>query len=126
SGATACRDPARVIPADKATAPRAGAGADVGRCKRRRGAGGLVRPGDASTHPRIPRADREEIMTFRALLAEKIDGGYRVDLRDLDDADMRGEVLVDVGYSSLNYKDALAITARGKIIRKFPMVLGID
>ena len=65
-------------------------------------------------------------MTFRALLAEKIDGGYRVDLRDLDDADLRGEVLVDVGYSSLNYKDALAITARGKIIRKFPMVLGID
>jgi len=65
-------------------------------------------------------------MTFHALLAEKIDGGYRVDLRDLDDADLRGEVLVDVGYSSLNYKDALAITARGKIIRKFPMVLGID
>ena len=65
-------------------------------------------------------------MTFRALLAEKTDAGYRVDLRDLDDADLRGEVLVDVDYSSLNYKDALAITARGKIIRKFPMVLGID
>jgi putative YhdH/YhfP family quinone oxidoreductase len=65
-------------------------------------------------------------MTFRALFAEKTDGGYRVDLRDLDDADLRGDVLVDVAYSSLNYKDGLAITAKGKIIRKFPMVLGID
>lgn len=65
-------------------------------------------------------------MTFRALLAEKTDGGYRVDLRDLDDGDLRGEVLVDVAYSSLNYKDGLAVTAKGKIIRKFPMVLGID
>jgi len=65
-------------------------------------------------------------MTFRALYADKTDGGYRVDLRDLDDADLRGDVLVDVAYSSLNYKDGLAITAKGKIIRKFPMVLGID
>jgi acrylyl-CoA reductase (NADPH) len=65
-------------------------------------------------------------MTFRALLAEKTDSGYRVDLRDLNDADLKGDVLVDVAYSSLNYKDGLAVTARGKIIRKFPMVLGID
>jgi acrylyl-CoA reductase (NADPH) len=35
-------------------------------------------------------------------------------------------VLVDVSHSSLNYKDGLAITAKGKIIRKFPMILGID
>jgi len=65
-------------------------------------------------------------MTFRALYAEKADAGYRVGLRDLDDGDLRGDVLVDVAYSSLNYKDGLAITAKGKIIRKFPMVLGID
>jgi putative YhdH/YhfP family quinone oxidoreductase len=65
-------------------------------------------------------------MTFRALLAEKTDGGYRAELRDLDDADLHGDVLVDVAYSSLNYKDGLAVTGRGKIIRKFPMVLGID
>src|ERR1051326_9158458 len=36
------------------------------------------------------------------------------------------DVLVDVAYSSLNYKDGLAVTGRGKIIRKFPMVVGID
>ena len=37
-----------------------------------------------------------------------------------------GDVLIDVVYSSLNYKDALAVTGRGKIIRVFPMVCGID
>jgi acrylyl-CoA reductase (NADPH) len=37
-----------------------------------------------------------------------------------------GEVTVEVQYSSLNYKDALAVTRRGKIVRKFPMVVGID
>src|SRR5436305_9608965 len=36
------------------------------------------------------------------------------------------DVLVDVAYSSLNYKDGLAVTGRGKIIRRFPMVVGID
>jgi len=65
-------------------------------------------------------------MSFRALLAEKTDGGYRAELRELNDDDLRGDVLVDVACSSLNYKDGLAVTARGKIIRKFPMVLGID
>ncbi|HEV2722146.1 MAG TPA: acryloyl-CoA reductase, partial [Thermoanaerobaculia bacterium] len=65
-------------------------------------------------------------MTFRALIAEKTDSGYRTELRDLDESALKGEVLVDVAYSSLNYKDGLAVTARGKIIRKFPMVLGID
>jgi acrylyl-CoA reductase (NADPH) len=65
-------------------------------------------------------------MTFRALLAEKTDSGHRTELRELNDSDLRGDVLVDVAYSSLNYKDGLAVTARGKIIRKFPMVVGID
>jgi acrylyl-CoA reductase (NADPH) len=65
-------------------------------------------------------------MTFRALLAEKSDAGYTVGFRDLEDADLHGDVLVDVAYSSLNYKDGLAVTAKGKIIRKFPMIVGID
>ena len=65
---------------------------------------------------------------FRALLAEKSASGYSVGLQELTDEDLPkdGEVLVDVAYSSLNYKDGLAVTARGKIIRRFPMVLGID
>ncbi|MFN7131840.1 MAG: MDR family oxidoreductase [Myxococcales bacterium] len=68
--------------------------------------------------------------TFRALYAETTEGkGYRVGLRELNRSELPSypdEVLVDVAYSSLNYKDGLAITAKGKIIRRFPMVLGID
>jgi acrylyl-CoA reductase (NADPH) len=67
--------------------------------------------------------------SFRALLAEQnADGGYGVSLKTLtqDALPATGEVVVDVRYSSLNYKDALAVTGRGKIIRKFPIVPGID
>lgn len=49
-------------------------------------------------------------------------GIRRLSLKDLPDQD----VLVRVHFSTLNYKDALAITGRGKVIRKFPMVPGID
>ena len=60
---------------------------------------------------------------MKALLAQN---AKLIELRDIDESELKGEVLVDVAYSSLNYKDALAVTARGKIIRRFPMVLGID
>jgi acrylyl-CoA reductase (NADPH) len=64
---------------------------------------------------------------FRALVARKQESGYSVALESLNLEELPpGEVLVEVSHSSLNYKDGLAITARGKIIRKFPMVLGID
>ncbi len=64
---------------------------------------------------------------FRALVARKNDAGYAVALEELTIADLpEGEVLIEVAHSSLNYKDGLAVTARGRIIRKFPMVLGID
>lgn len=67
-------------------------------------------------------------MTFQAFIARESPGGYTANFETLDDSDLpeSGEVLVDVEYSSLNYKDALAVTARGRIIRKFPMILGID
>lgn len=59
---------------------------------------------------------------MRALLAHS-----QNDVR-LEDVDLPtdGEVVVDVAYSSLNYKDALAVTGKGRIVRRFPMVLGID
>lgn len=67
------------------------------------------------------------IETFPALVARQQNGGYSVNLETLRADDLPpAEVLVDVAASSLNYKDALAVTARGRIIRKFPMVLGID
>jgi len=62
---------------------------------------------------------------MKALLARKQDKGYSVALEEIEEP-RDGEVTVDVAYSSLNYKDALAVTAKGKIIRKFPMVIGID
>jgi len=62
-------------------------------------------------------------MTFKALLARE----NGVAFEELADADLPPDgVLVDVAYSSLNYKDGLAVTGRGRIVRKFPMVVGID
>jgi len=65
--------------------------------------------------------------SFRALIAEGNSSAYTAAFKELRDADLPDEeVLIEVQYSSLNYKDGLAVTGRGKIIRKFPMVLGID
>ncbi|PWK37394.1 acrylyl-CoA reductase (NADPH) [Cupriavidus plantarum] len=66
--------------------------------------------------------------TFRALFIDKAEGGAtRCDLRSLDKAALpEGDVLVRVSHSTLNYKDALAITGRSPVVRKFPMVPGID
>lgn len=65
---------------------------------------------------------------FKALLIEqKDDKSVSADFRQLsvDDLDA-GEVLIRVAYSSINYKDALAATGKGKIIRRFPCIGGID
>ena len=65
--------------------------------------------------------------TFRALYAEQVDGRPRVALTSLgDEALPEGEVTLDVAYSSLNYKDGLALTGKGKVLRKLPLVPGID
>lgn len=63
---------------------------------------------------------------MKAILVTKEDG-YRAGLVDLDEAALPdGEVLVGVEYSTLNYKDSLAITGASPVIRSFPMVPGID
>jgi acrylyl-CoA reductase (NADPH) len=65
--------------------------------------------------------------TFNALIAEGTSNHYVVSLRELTlDSLPDGQVLVEILYSSLNYKDGLALTGRGKVIRKFPMVCGVD
>jgi len=65
--------------------------------------------------------------TFRALVLDQRDGQTVADLTQLTDADLPPEqVLVAVDYSSLNYKDGLAVTGKGKIVRRFPLVPGID
>ncbi|HEX9374303.1 MAG TPA: acryloyl-CoA reductase, partial [Roseiflexaceae bacterium] len=64
---------------------------------------------------------------FKALVLVQQDGATRAAIQDLDVGALpEGDVLVAVAYSSLNYKDGLAITGRGKIVRRFPMVPGID
>lgn len=64
---------------------------------------------------------------FDAVLVEKDDVGYRCGLRSLqDDMLPAGDVTVRVEYSTLNYKDALAITGFAPVVRSFPMVPGID
>lgn len=65
--------------------------------------------------------------SFRALVLEERDGKTQAAVRDLGRDDLpAGDVLVQVAYSSLNYKDGLAITGQGRIIRNYPMVPGID
>ena len=64
---------------------------------------------------------------FKGILIEKDDAGYRANLKDIDDAQLpEGEVTVRVSHSTLNYKDGLAITGKGPVVRRFPMVPGID
>ena len=65
--------------------------------------------------------------SFKALLATQIDKKTRVSFEQLDTSALpAGEVLIRVRYSSLNYKDGLAVTGRPGVIRQFPMVPGID
>ena len=64
---------------------------------------------------------------FKAILIEKDEQGYRATLKSVDDAQLPdGNVTVKVAASSLNYKDGLAITGKSPVVRKFPMVPGID
>jgi acrylyl-CoA reductase (NADPH) len=65
--------------------------------------------------------------TFRAIRVSKTEAGQTVEFADLTEADlMDGDVTVDVEYSTVNYKDALALTGKAPIIRKFPLIPGID
>lgn len=64
---------------------------------------------------------------FKALVLEQQEKKTLAEVRQLQDSDLpEGDVLVEVDYSSLNYKDGMAITGNGKIVRSFPMVPGID
>lgn len=64
---------------------------------------------------------------FKALLLEKSEAGVQASVRMVDEAGLpEGDVLLQVEHSTLNYKDALAITNRGPVVRAWPMVAGID
>ena len=60
---------------------------------------------------------------FSALVIDKSDAGQDIAVRELDEAHLpEGTVTIDVAYSTLNYKDALAITGSSPVARRFPMV----
>jgi acrylyl-CoA reductase (NADPH) len=64
---------------------------------------------------------------FKAIVIYKRDGSQSVRISDLDDAELPdAPVTVRVEYSTVNYKDGLAITGKAPVVRKFPMVPGID
>ena len=66
-------------------------------------------------------------MMFKALLLEKTDAGFGASVQLVDESRLpEGDVLVGVEFSTLNYKDGLAITNTGPVVRSWPMVAGID
>jgi len=65
--------------------------------------------------------------SFTALVLRETDDGPVGALEELTDADLPdGDVTIDVDYSSLNYKDGMALTGKGRIVRSYPMVPGVD
>jgi acrylyl-CoA reductase (NADPH) len=65
--------------------------------------------------------------TFKAIVITKADGGTTAALTDFDENDlMDGDVTLRVDYSTVNYKDGLAVTGKAPVVRRFPMIAGID
>ncbi|MDP4489629.1 MDR family oxidoreductase [Pseudoalteromonas piscicida] len=64
---------------------------------------------------------------FKAIIIDKKDGNYTATLDEVSEQElMPGDVDIEVLYSTLNYKDALAITGKSPVVRSFPMIPGID
>lgn len=64
---------------------------------------------------------------FKGILITKDDAGYRATYQDIDEGVLQdGDVSVRVEWSTLNYKDGLAISGKAPVVRRFPMVAGID
>ncbi|MDE5442955.1 acryloyl-CoA reductase [Bradyrhizobium sp. CSA207] len=65
--------------------------------------------------------------TFKAIRIDKADKGTTTQLAQFDEAElMDGDVTVHVEWSTLNYKDGLALTGKAPVVRRFPMIAGID
>ncbi|MDA9468491.1 acrylyl-CoA reductase (NADPH) [Bradyrhizobium sp. CCBAU 53415] len=65
--------------------------------------------------------------TFKAIRIDKADKGTTAQLAQFDEAElMEGDVTVRVEWSTLNYKDGLALTGKAPVVRRFPMIAGID
>ena len=65
--------------------------------------------------------------SFRAIVVDKDEQGYRASVKDLTEADLgEGDVTVRVERSTVNYKDGLAVTGKAPVVRRFPLIPGID
>src|SRR5207237_9140857 len=66
-------------------------------------------------------------MAINALLAAKTEGNISTSVVEMNEQDlMPGDVTIAVDYSTVNYKDALAVSGRTEVIRQFPLIPGID
>ena len=75
----------------------------------------------------MTRMGRTLVATFKAIVIEKTDTGPQAGLADFDESNlMAGDVTVRVEWSTVNYKDGLAITGKAPVVRRFPMIPGID
>jgi acrylyl-CoA reductase (NADPH) len=67
------------------------------------------------------------VSTFKAIVVDKTEAGQTVGLTEFDEKDlMEGDVTVAVDWSTVNYKDGLAVTGKSPVVRRFPMIAGID
>ena len=65
--------------------------------------------------------------SFKAIVIDKSEAGQTVRLTDFDDKNlMDGDVTIAVEYSTVNYKDGLAVTGKAPVVRRFPMIAGVD
>jgi acrylyl-CoA reductase (NADPH) len=65
--------------------------------------------------------------SFKAIVIDKSEAGQTVRLTDFDDDNlMDGDVTIGVEYSTVNYKDGLAVTGKAPVVRRFPMIAGVD
>ncbi len=71
---------------------------------------------------------KEAIQTFKGILLTKSDAGFNAALADIDETQLPadGDITVAIEYSTINYKDGLAICNKSPVVRKWPMVAGID
>jgi len=67
------------------------------------------------------------VATFKAIVIDKAESGQTVNLTEFDEANlMDGDVTVRIAYSTINYKDGLAVTGKAPVVRRFPMIAGVD
>jgi acrylyl-CoA reductase (NADPH) len=67
------------------------------------------------------------VSTFKAIVVDKTEAGQTVGLTEFDEKDlMDGDVTIAVDWSTVNYKDGLAVTGKSPVVRRFPMIAGID